>query len=95
MGTPIFKTQYGNFLRGLRRLLRLLGVSRWQEFGSHALRRGAAQDLLEGGGRLSEVLQAGEWASKAFLDYQNRQWLDEAALAEALCLNSESEGGAA
>ncbi len=91
VGQPLFTMTCDAFLRELRRILRLLGIPRWAGYGSHALRRGAAQDLLEGGGRLCEVLQAGEWASKAFLDYQNRNWLDEEALAEALCLNSASE----
>ena len=90
-GQPLFNMTYNSFLSELRRFLRLLGVAQWAQYGSHALRRGSAQDLMEGGGKLSEVLQAGEWASRASLAYQNRHWLDEGALAEALCLNSEAE----
>ena len=90
-GKNLFDVSYDQFMKALRGILRLFGVPRWSEYGSHAVRQGAVQNLLQGGGCLREVLQAGGWASRAFLEYQNRTWLDEEALAEALCLNSGSE----
>ena len=45
----------------LRRVLERLGVPQADTYGTHALRRGHAQDLLEKGACLGEILRAGEW----------------------------------
>ena len=45
----------------LRRALAHVGVLQAETFGTHALRRGHAQDLLEKGAGLNEILRAGEW----------------------------------
>ena len=47
--------------------------------GLHALRRGAAQALVNAGGNLATLLQAGGWKSSAFTAY-----LDFAGVEDAL-----------
>ena len=45
----------------LRALLHLLGVDDADGYGTHDMRRGHAEDLLERGAGLGEILRAGEW----------------------------------
>ena len=50
----------------MRTMLGRAGVARPSEFGMHALRRGAAQDLVDCGGDLPTLLLAGGWKPAAF-----------------------------
>ena len=49
----------------LRQLLRLIGVAEADKYRSHDLRRGHARDLMEAGSPWEEILEKGDWASKA------------------------------
>ena len=68
----------------LRTMLRLTGVARPNEFGLHALRRGAAQDLVECGGDLPTLLLAGGWKSTAFRAYLDGIGLESQAFTKSV-----------
>ena len=68
----------------LRTMLRHAGVARPNEFGLHALRRGAAQDLVECGGDLPTLLMAGGWKSTAFRAYLDGIGLESQAFAKSV-----------
>ena len=48
-------------LKQLRTLLAALGVVEADSFRTHDLRRGHAQDMVESGAKLVEILRAGDW----------------------------------
>ena len=78
-------------LAELRRRLGLLGVADPAQYTLHSLRRGKAQDLLRAGGRLVDILRAGEWTSAAFAEYLDLEELDGAAELEAHLAESGSD----
>ena len=61
-------------------------------FWLHDFRRGRAQDMVDSGGRLSEILQAGEWASPAFTRYLDMEVLETCAVVESHVIESDGEG---
>ena len=80
-------------LSSLRRRLMLLGVHTLSEYGLQPLRRGHAQQILDDGGTLADVLKVGQWASPAFpchLDYCD---VEQSAVLESWCFpESDCEG---
>ena len=66
MGSQPFATVTARKGNGqLRELLGRIGVADAHKHRSHDLRRGHARDLLEAGSQWSEILEKGDWASKA------------------------------
>ena len=61
------------------------------KIGTHAFRRGMAQDIIDNGGSLAVLLRAGEWNSSAFLKYLRQSQPQEAAVAQAVIHLSDSE----
>ena len=60
-----------------------------ERYGTHDFRRGHAQDLLESGASLAQILAAGQWRSASFLDYIKQAELErDVALEVAI----ESDG---
>ena len=59
--------------------------------GTHALRRGMPQDMIDAGGSLAVLLRAGEWNWSAFLRYLRQSQPQEAAVAQAVISLSDSE----
>ena len=43
------------------------------------------------GARLADVLKAGEWSSAVFMEYQDREEVDQMALLDILCAEDEDE----
>ena len=73
-------------------MLALLGIGSAHLFVPHDLRRGHAQDLVECGHNLTEILQAGDWRSAAFKNYLDEEYVEAAAVAAGrLCESSEEE----
>ena len=68
-----------------------IGLQQHAEIGTHAFRRGMAQDIVDAGGSLSVLLRAGEWNSGAFLKYLRESQPQEAAIAQAVINLSDSE----
>ena len=52
--------------RELRRRLRVLGIPGADMHSLRGFRRGRALDVVRAGGRLVDVLHAGDWSSTAF-----------------------------
>ena len=77
--------------RQLRAALRGAGIGNAEAYGTHAFRRGHAQDILEGGGRLEEILRAGDWRMPAWMRYLNSERLEQLAVAEAHLAESSSD----
>jgi len=75
----------------LKRYLLDMGVAGASEHWLHDLRRGHAQDLLDSGARLNEILAAGEWASPRFTAYLDMEGLENAAVVEAHMMESDDE----
>ena len=78
-------------LRTLRRRLQIVGVSDAPSYILHDMRRGHAQDLLDRGAHLREILMAGEWKSPAFLAYLDWSSLEAGAVMEAHLDESDEE----
>ena len=78
-------------LQKLRALLGLTGVADAAQYRTHDLRRGHAQDLLERGASLAEILRAGQWGSAAFANYIEEDTLEAGAVLEAHFVESEAE----
>ena len=71
----------------------MLGVPNSLEYGLQSLRRGHAQQILDDGGTLADVLKAGQWASPAFLLYLDYTDVEQAAVLESWCFpESDGEG---
>ena len=67
------------------------GVPDWQNLGTHAFRRGMAQDILDAGGNLAVLLRAGDWSSTAFLHYLRESQTQDVAVGHAIINLSDSE----
>ena len=81
--------------RDLKRRLRCLKVKAADTYWLHDLRRGHAQDMVDNGGRLCEILKAGEWSSPAFTAYLDLDAVEQAGILEAHLDESEDEVEAA
>ena len=79
------KSMAESFQREIRYLgvqvLRIPGAHLWT---LHGFRRGMAQDILDHGGSLADILHAGGWRSAAFLLYLQRAQVDEAAVLDCI-----------
>ena len=88
-GAPVFPfwhDQTGAAVRhSLRRRLILLGVPNATEFGLQSFRRGHAQQILDDGGTLVDVLRAGQWSSPAFLLYLDYAEVENSAVIDSWC----------
>ena len=84
-----FKADFAR--RELRRKLHRLGIDGGNQYWLHDFRRGHAQDMVDGGGRLGEILLAGEWSSPAFTRYLDMNSLVTSAVVEAHIIESDDE----
>ena len=88
---PFAKTIKNDALKDLRALLHTLGIKEAAQYRTHDFRRGHARDLQRSGANLSVILQAGEWRSSAFMEYLDRDEVEEAAVLEAHWVESDSD----
>ena len=75
-------------VRQLRSAARTAGIPDPEGLTSKCLRRGHAETVRRAGGRLSDILRAGGWSSRAFKEYLDRPELECAATREAVSLAS-------
>jgi len=68
----------------LRRRLVLLGIPEAHAYGLQSFRRGAAQQILDDGGSLADILKAGQWSSSAFNLYLDMAEIEATAVVDAL-----------
>ena len=64
----------------MRRFLAQLGVEHFEAFTLKAFRAGKATALANSGAPLGQILLAGEWKSKAVLNYVDEDVFDAAQL---------------
>jgi len=82
---PYWAATGGAALRAsLRRRLTLLGVPDAMSYGLQSLRRGHAQQIVDDGGSLADVLRAGQWSSPAFMLYLDMAEVESAAVIDAM-----------
>ena len=66
-------------------------ISDANRLGTHAFRRGMAQDIVSAGGSLAVLLRAGDWHSKSFLAYLRDSQPEDEAVAQFVINISDSE----
>jgi len=66
-------------------------ISDANRLGTHAFRRGMAQDIVSAGGSLAVLLRAGDWHSKSFLAYLKDSQPEDEAVAQFVINISDSE----
>ena len=89
--TLLVRVELRELRAALNESLYATGMSRVHQFGTHDLRRGAAQEIAARGGTLAQVLQAGQWRSPAFARYLDRADLCERAVSHVLIRFDESD----
>ena len=92
---PFMHIASGSARQDLKRRLFRLGIDCANSYWLHDLRRGHAQDMVDEGGRLCEILQAGQWKSPAFTKYLDLEAVEMQAVVEAHMAESEDEDEAA
>ena len=73
-------------LQWLRIVLEALNVPNASKYGLHSLRRGVAQALVQAGGYLATLLQAGGWGSSAFKYYLSMVGVENDAFCNSAAL---------
>ena len=72
-------------------MLKAVGMPKHEQYRTHDLRRGHAEDLRRSGAPLWEILEAGQWSSPAFLKYLDLQQLDVDLVVQAHTGESDSD----
>ena len=90
-GARVFTLTKGHLGRRVKELAHLAGIEGAQLYGTHALRRVMAQDILDMGGSLPALLNAGDWASSAYLKYLRTSQTEDLAVAQAVMCLSDSD----
>ena len=93
--TPFTSVSPGAARSDLKARLFRLGIEGAGKYWLHDFRRGHAQDLVDNGGRLSEILAAGQWSSPKFTAYLDLNKVETGGVVEAHMLESEDEDEAA
>jgi hypothetical protein len=92
-GNAPFAQFSASFARSeLKRRLAKIGIADAEQYVLHDMRRGHAQDLVESGCSLHQILKAGEWVSPAFLKYLDLAKVDRDSVVQAHVAESDSEG---
>ena len=87
----VFSINEAQLRSKLEELAHKAGANEGAKVGTHALRRGMAQDIIDAGGSLAVLLRAGDWRSSAFLAYLRENQPQEAAVSQAVINVSDSE----
>ena len=90
-GEPLFDYTAHSFLLCLRNLLAQLCVPHASLFALKAFRAGKATAMVAAGAPLGAVLAAGEWKSKAILNYVNEDVFDASQFVLQDIDNSDNE----
>lgn len=79
------------FSRSLRKFAGMASLPDADKYGSHAFRRGMAQDIVRAGGNLATLMRAGQWNSEAYRVYLQNHVLKADAIAQLLIDHSDDE----
>ena len=90
-GALVFGFSAYEFHSILKKFLAMLAVDGAESFTLKAFRAGKATALAEAGAPLGQLLAAGEWRSKAILNYVDEDVFDGAQLIAAEMENSDCE----
>ena len=89
--TQVFSLSKQQFIATVRELAMEVGIEHANKVGTHAFRRGMAQDILDVGGSLAVLMRAGDWRSSAFLTYLRDSQPQEKAVSQMVFELSDSE----
>ena len=87
----VFGVSKHKFARRIKEVAADVGIPEASRFGTHVFRRGMAQDILDYGGSLASLLRAGSWSSSAYLKYLRSSQPQDAAVAQAVIMLTDSE----
>ncbi len=79
------------FVKAMSASLIFLGYSEASSMTAKSFRAGRAHAMASQGSNLKEILQAGEWKSKAFLAYVDQNALEEEAVLNHVIAGSDDE----
>ena len=91
LSNRVFSLTANRFLEKVRRYAQVNEISECHRIGTHAFRRGMAQDIVSAGGSLALLLKAGDWHSKAFFTYLRQSQPEDEAVAQMVINVSDSE----
>ena len=91
----VFQLSKHQFARDVKLYGEKAGITGWQTLGTHAFRRGMAQEILDEGGNLAILLKAGDWTSSAFLHYLREAQVQDVAVGQTIINLSESKSESA
>ena len=92
VGERLWSFTSGELLGRLRRRLAMLGVESAESYTLKCFRAGKATALVLSGSTLAAVLEAGEWRSRAFLNYVDANRVDAQLALEMAQAASDAEG---
>lgn len=87
----LFNVSARSFICNVRTYAVQAKIPNASKLGTHAFRRGMAQDIISNGGTLAVLLKAGDWHSKAFLSYLRENQAQDEAVAQIVVNASDSE----
>ena len=87
----VFSLSCHLFLSRIRDFAARCDIAVASNIGTHAFRRGMAQDIVSAAGSLAMLLKAGGWHSKAFLTYLRDSQIRDEAIAQLVINVSDSE----
>jgi hypothetical protein len=90
-GPKVFTFTTKQFMAEIRDLAASAGHPEASRVGTHAFRRGMAQDILDNGGTLATLLRSGGWTSSAYQEYLRSEQVQDTAVAKFLMVVSESD----
>ena len=88
---PFIHITPGGARAELKSRLTRIGVTDADKYWLHDLRRGHAQYPVDGGGRVKDILAAGEWTSPKFTAYLDIEKMEAEAVVEAHVNESDNE----
>jgi len=88
----LFSYPASSFRSDLKKSLAAIGIADPHAYSSQSFRRGTAHELAAAGGSLAHILEAGQWHSKAFMEYLARADLEQAAVLDVIMAQSDSDG---
>ena len=78
-------------LKNFRNTLKAIGEKNSESYGWKAFRAGKATQLASQDSSIGEILTAGEWRTKAFLNYIDEASIDSASLLEESMKSDDEE----
>ena len=87
----IFSVSKHYLARRIKELARDAGFEMHARFGTHAFRRGMAKEIIDLGGSLATLMEAGGWTSSAYRVYLRGAQVEDMGVARAIVQLSDSE----